>query len=134
MIVCKTFRFEAAHRLPLHKGLCRHLHGHSYCVEIAIQAPVDGLTGISVDFHDLKPIRTWIDDNLDHGTLVWREDQELKAFLRAGAQRHFVTDSPPTAETLCSVIRDRVALLGYSINYIRVWETENCSTTLRVPE
>ena len=125
MIISKTFRFEAAHRLPLHKGLCRHLHGHSYRVEVLVQAPVDDSTGMAVDFHDLKTLQNWIDTHLDHATLVWTQDEELKRFLRDGCQRHFVTERPPTAEVLCSVIRDQLS--GYRVHSIRIWETETCS-------
>ena len=34
MKVAKRFRWEGAHRLPWHAGLCRHLHGHSYALTV----------------------------------------------------------------------------------------------------
>ena len=39
----KSFRFEAAHHLPFapegHR--CRHVHGHGYVVEVAIEGYLD---------------------------------------------------------------------------------------------
>ncbi len=50
--VCKTFRFEAAHRLegwpPEHK--CHNMHGHSYRVEVEIEGKVNPETGVVIDF------------------------------------------------------------------------------------
>lgn len=68
MIVFKQFRFEAAHSLPQlpdgHK--CKRPHGHSYCVEIGIDAPLCPETGFVVDYADIS--RAWgpLFDQLDH--------------------------------------------------------------------
>jgi 6-pyruvoyltetrahydropterin/6-carboxytetrahydropterin synthase len=129
MIVTREFRFEAAHRLPHHGGKCKHLHGHSYRVEVQVEAVVDPSTGISVDFGDMKPLGKWIDDYLDHATLVWRGDSPLLSFLSDGGQKHFITDSPPTAETLALLLRAVASelIVGGSARFVRVWETVNCS-------
>lgn len=124
MIVAREFLFEAAHRLPHHEGKCKHLHGHSYRVEVSVEAPVDPLTGISVDFGDLKPLGSWLDENLDHATLVWSGDASLLSWLEVNEQKHFVTDQPPTAEVLALRIREEV---GFTCRSVRVWETVNCS-------
>lgn len=46
----KTLTFEAAHRLPNHKGMCRRLHGHSYRLTVHVRTaalvrsgPEDGM-------------------------------------------------------------------------------------------
>lgn len=130
MIVSREFRFEAAHRLPHHGGKCKHLHGHSYRVEVQVNALVDDTTGISVDFGDLKPLGSWIDHHLDHATLVWSGDDSLLSFLELEKQKHFITNVPPTAETLTVVIRDVSSSLlpsGVDVSSVRVWETVNCS-------
>ena len=64
----KDFRFEAAHRLPKapadHK--CSRLHGHSFCIEIAVAGTVDPETGWLMDFGDLKTAFAPLHDQLDH--------------------------------------------------------------------
>ncbi len=64
----KDFRFEAAHRLPKapadHK--CSRLHGHSFCVEVAVSGTVDPVTGWLVDFGEIKTALAPLQDQLDH--------------------------------------------------------------------
>ena len=64
----KTFRFEAAHFLPTfaegHK--CRRMHGHSFRVEIKVKGEIDPVSGILVDFGDIKAVVKPIIDGLDH--------------------------------------------------------------------
>lgn len=67
----KTFRFEAAHRLPHHQGKCQRLHGHSWVGHLVVEGhglQTDGpSTGMLVDFSSLKsPIQPLLDDYLDH--------------------------------------------------------------------
>jgi 6-pyruvoyltetrahydropterin/6-carboxytetrahydropterin synthase len=67
----KTFRFEAAHRLPQHDGKCARLHGHSWVADIEVRG--DRLhaggsqAGMVLDYGDLSAIaRPLIDGYLDH--------------------------------------------------------------------
>ena len=53
MIVRQAFRFEAAHRLPLHPGKCFNLHGHSYRFSLTLDLPVDAETGMTIDFAEI---------------------------------------------------------------------------------
>ena len=66
--ICKSFRFEAAHRLPKvpagHK--CGRLHGHSYVVEIEITRPVDADQGWVLDFGELSTAFRDLGESLDH--------------------------------------------------------------------
>ena len=43
--VTKTVRFDAAHVLTNHAGLCRNLHGHTYRVEVSVAGEADGGDG-----------------------------------------------------------------------------------------
>ena len=67
-ILTKQFRFEAAHYLPQfpegHK--CRRLHGHSFRIEVKVQGEVDPLTGIIIDFGDIKKVVKPYINMLDH--------------------------------------------------------------------
>jgi 6-pyruvoyltetrahydropterin/6-carboxytetrahydropterin synthase len=64
----KSFRFEAAHRLPNvppgHK--CARLHGHSFEIELAVDGEVDPVLGWVVDFADLKTAWEPLHAILDH--------------------------------------------------------------------
>jgi len=66
--LCKTFRFEAAHRLPMvppeHK--CSRLHGHGYAIDLVIAGPVDEHSGWVVDFAELREAWLPVFDALDH--------------------------------------------------------------------
>lgn len=68
MRVVKSFRFEAAHRLPHvpegHK--CGRLHGHSFRVEIEVTGPVGDRSGWVVDFADIKSAFAPLLEQLDH--------------------------------------------------------------------
>jgi 6-pyruvoyltetrahydropterin/6-carboxytetrahydropterin synthase len=67
----KTYRFEAAHRLPHHDGKCARLHGHSWVMQVEVvgtELQISGpKSGMLVDFGDIgvvvKPI---VEDLLDH--------------------------------------------------------------------
>ncbi len=68
MDVFREFGFEAAHRLPNvpdgHK--CRRLHGHSYRVEVRVSGDVDPVSGMVIDFAEIKAAFAPLDDQLDH--------------------------------------------------------------------
>jgi 6-pyruvoyltetrahydropterin/6-carboxytetrahydropterin synthase len=68
MDLYKSFRFEAAHRLPNvppgHK--CARLHGHSFEVELHVEGELDPHTGWVMDFADIKRAFQPIYDRLDH--------------------------------------------------------------------
>ena len=68
MEIFKSFRLEAAHRLPhvpaAHK--CARLHGHSFRVDVHVRGEVDPHTGWVMDFSDIKRAFQPIYDQLDH--------------------------------------------------------------------
>ena len=75
--------FEAAHRLPHLPGKCVSLHGHSWRVEVTVTAPRPDRNGIVVEFGAWKKaLRSWIDQHLDHGTMLGADDPLIGA-LRA---------------------------------------------------
>ena len=39
--VTKTVKFDAAHILTNHQGLCKNLHGHTYRVDVSVAQPAD---------------------------------------------------------------------------------------------
>lgn len=67
----KEFKFEAAHQLAVHDGVCRRLHGHSWKGRVILLAPrlqSEGpKTGMLKDFVDVKAVlQPYVDDYLDH--------------------------------------------------------------------
>lgn len=69
MELIKEFTFEAAHRLPSvppdHR--CARLHGHSYRVIIYVSGEVDPVSGMVMDFADIKAaFKPIVDEHLDH--------------------------------------------------------------------
>jgi 6-pyruvoyltetrahydropterin/6-carboxytetrahydropterin synthase len=69
MELWKEFTFEAAHRL---EGLpdghkCGRLHGHSYRLTVHVRGQVDAVTGMVIDFADVKAaVKPIVDEHLDH--------------------------------------------------------------------
>lgn len=68
MEIFKTFRIEAAHRLPNvpegHK--CARLHGHSFEIELQVSGEVEAETGWVMDFAELTRAFKPIYEALDH--------------------------------------------------------------------
>jgi 6-pyruvoyltetrahydropterin/6-carboxytetrahydropterin synthase len=46
--------FDAAHRLENYNGPCQKLHGHRWYVEAVIEGPISPVTGMIVDFGEIK--------------------------------------------------------------------------------
>jgi 6-pyruvoyltetrahydropterin/6-carboxytetrahydropterin synthase len=71
MDISKTFRIEAAHRLPQvpagHK--CARLHGHSFAIEVHVRGPLDARLGWVMDFADIKAAFAPLYEQLDHNYL-----------------------------------------------------------------
>lgn len=66
--ISKTFHFSASHQLDgLPEGhKCARLHGHNYQVELILQFHQLDEHGFVVDYGDLKPFETYINEHLDH--------------------------------------------------------------------
>lgn len=113
----KEFRFEAAHSLPQlptsHK--CHRVHGHSYRVEVELQADDMDQRGFAggVDYADFEPLGDLIQRNLDHQNL-----NEIKAFRET-----LGPDKGPTAEFLAWWLFERARAWFPDVAAVRVYET-----------
>ncbi len=71
MDISKSFRIEAAHRLPHvpagHK--CARLHGHSFVIDVHVRGPLDPVLGWVMDYADIKSAFAPLGDQLDHNCL-----------------------------------------------------------------
>ena len=130
----RVLEFDAAHRVPRHGGKCSTLHGHRYKVEITCEAPRLDEVGVVIDFGAVKAVvGGWIDQHLDHTTIVQATDAGLLAFCEheaaaLGKRPPFVMAAPPTAENLATLLLAQARQLLAPMNVVaaRVWETPNC--------
>lgn len=129
----RRIEFDAGHRVIGHKNKCKYLHGHRYALEItAKSANLDEL-GMVADFGELKGIiKSWIDSNLDHNTILSVHDRKLGEFVSAhtGQTVYFLNDNP-TAENIAMHIKNDIVPQifegkPYKITKIRLYETPNC--------
>lgn len=128
----KEHRFEAAHRLVYgYEGKCAHVHGHSWVVKFICAGSKLDDVGMLRDFASFKDFRGWIDDNLDHATMVSDTDGALLGFLKENNQRHFVVSGNPTSETLArflyNVGREQFGLADLTAVVVEETCTSRCT-------
>lgn len=133
--ISKTFRFEAAHHLT---GLpdghqCARIHGHSYKITVVLESDELVIPGFVADFGDLRPVKEWIDNCLDHRDL----NEVLPTwFLRTGQDPGTAPTSEHMAELVYWLIKDS-HLAGVKIEVVStlaaviVSETETSSAEYR---
>ncbi|HMO30299.1 6-carboxytetrahydropterin synthase QueD [Enterovirga sp.] len=111
MKITQAFTFEAAHRLPrvpeTHR--CFRMHGHSYRAELALEGPVDPVTGFVIDFFEVEAAFAPLLARLDHHCLNEVEGLEN-----------------PTAEHIAMWIWQRAKPLLPLLCSVRVYETPQC--------
>ncbi len=114
--ITKEFTFEAAHALPGYDGACRHIHGHSYRLQVTIKGrPVQNLAspknGMVMDFGDLKGlVREHVIEAFDHALIL--NSVSSDAIEKAGRNEMFdkvlYVDFQPTSENLLIYIADKL--------------------------
>ena len=125
-LVTKRYEWDMAHRLPLHDGKCRRLHGHRYVVEIDFsgQIFIDGpSTGMVIDFSKVKTmLDLLIGDEWDHRCMVHKDDDLLIGLQADRVEDFVVVDWMPTAE---NIARELFRLLRdtWNVTRVRVYET-----------
>ena len=111
----RTFRFEAAHRLPNlpedHK--CFRLHGHSFRATVVVAGEVDPHLGWIVDFAALDEAWKPLHDLLDHRYL-----NEVPGLEN------------PTSEHLARFILERITVPAARV--LRVTVRETCTAACTV--
>ena len=61
--------FAAAHNLRNYRGKCENPHGHNYKVRITLRGETLDVSGLLLDFKDLKHVMRPVIDRLDHQML-----------------------------------------------------------------
>lgn len=125
--IAKEFHWEMAHRLPLHKGGCENLHGHSYRLWIELEGSTTD-QGMVMDYADLKKIAKPMVDELDHCFICSSDDEIMQEFLKRQPFKTVYVDFPTTAENLAKYFLERLKLQLSHVRSIRRLKIRVCET------
>jgi 6-pyruvoyltetrahydropterin/6-carboxytetrahydropterin synthase len=133
--VTKTVRFDAAHVLTNHEGLCKNLHGHTYRVDVSVSCG-DGMPGDMVmDFKELKRIANeTICDRFDHAFMYNTSspgETEIAAVVERNGMRTVPIPFRSTAENLAKLFFAELEKKIAGLSSVRVWETQDSSAEYR---
>ena len=83
MFTCKKIYRDIAfaHRQHLHAGHCSLIHGHNWGISLTFACRVLDTNGFVIDFGQLKYIKLWINEHLDHACLFNQDDPIIKDLL-----------------------------------------------------
>jgi len=130
--VTKTVKFDAAHVLTNHQGLCKNLHGHTYRVDVSVTQP-DGEHGdMVIDFKDLKAIASSVVcDRFDHAfvySTASEGEREIAAVVEKHGMRTVALPFRSTAENLARHFFGELKPLVPGLSAVKVWETaDSCA-------
>lgn len=134
----RKIEFDAAHRVIGHENKCKYLHGHRYVLEVTFSAPNLDSLGRVIDFGELKNIiKEWIDDNLDHTTILSTEDNQLGlAISQLTNQKIYYLGANPTAENIAThlfvdIFPELFKNHPAKLNQVLLYETPNCHVVIK---
>ena len=130
--VTKTVKFDAAHVLTNHQGLCKNLHGHTYRVDVSVAQPEDDDRDMVIDFKDLKGIANEvICDRFDHAFIYNTEsagEREIAAVVEKNGMRTVAIPFRSTAENLAKLFFNDLKTRIPGLAAVKVWETaDSCA-------
>lgn len=110
-------KFSAAHQLRGYEGKCENIHGHTYGLEVFVQAEKLNELGLAADFKEIKRIVDQIIERYDH-CLV----NEIPPFDQLN----------PSAENMARVfyreLKDKLPD-GLALSRVMVWESEDAGAS-----
>ena len=134
--VCKTVRFDAAHVLTNHQGLCKNLHGHTYRVDVSVTQPEGDDRDMVIDFKDLKAIANEVVcDRFDHAFIYNTEsagEKEIAAVVEKNGMRTVAIPFRSTAENLAKLFFGDLKPRVPGLVAVKVWETADSSAEYRL--
>ena len=134
--VCKTVRFDAAHVLTNHQGLCKNLHGHTYRVDVSVTQPESDDRDMVIDFKDLKAIANEVVcDRFDHAFIYNTEsagEKEIAAVVEKNGMRTVAIPFRSTAENLAKLFFGDLKPRVPGLVAVKVWETADSSAEYRL--
>ena len=130
--VTKTVRFDAAHVLSDHAGLCKNLHGHTYRVDVSVAQAADDGRDMVVDFKELKKVANEvICDRFDHAFIYTTEsagESEIAAVVEKNGMRTAAIPVRSTCENLAKLFYSDLKPRIPGLSAVKVWETaDNCA-------
>ena len=133
--VTKTVKFDAAHILTNHKGLCKNLHGHTYRVDVSAAMSDESRGDMVIDFKDLKNIsEEVICDVFDH-SFIYNTESEGEREIAGVLEKHGMRVAPlpfrSTAENLARHFYERLLPRVPGLASVRVWETADSCAEFR---
>jgi 6-pyruvoyltetrahydropterin/6-carboxytetrahydropterin synthase len=133
--VTKTVKFDAAHVLTNHQGLCKNLHGHTYRVDISVSQREGEDSDMVIDFKDLKSIaEAVICDRFDHAFIYNTTSPgecEIAAVVEKNSMRTVAIPFRSTAENLAKYFFELLIARIPNIASVKVWETAMSSAEYR---
>ena len=128
----KTVRFDAAHVLTNHQGLCKNLHGHTYRVDVSVAQAEGDASDMVMDFKDLKRVATEVVcDRFDHA-FIYNTESEGEREIASVVERHGMRTAPipfrSTAENLARLFYGELRKRIPGVASVKVWETaDSCA-------
>ncbi len=133
LTVTKIFRFEMAHVLTSHDGLCKNIHGHSYKLYVTLtgepkNSPGTSDDGMLMDFGELKKlVNAQIMDTFDHALVINQNAPYAKVLNDLPFERIKLVPFQPTCENL--ILHFAKLLVpklpaDIRLNRLRLFETE----------
>ncbi len=128
--VTKTVKFDAAHVLTDHQGLCRNLHGHTYRVDVSVATEADG--DMVIDFKELKGVLAEVIlDRFDHSFIYNTGsvgESEIAAVVEKHGMRTVAIPFRSTVENLAKKFYNELKDRFVGLSSVKVWETsDNCA-------
>ena len=137
MKVTKEVTFDSAHMLSNYQGKCENLHGHTYKLQVSVDAPLHSEGNeecMVMDFNNLKNAIDTVTVAFDHAIIfsdtTYRgeaEDALLNWADKYGMNYVVIYAGKSTSECIATEIKERLSryLVGVSMLNItvRVWET-----------
>ena len=137
MKIVKVIQWDMGHRVMNHRSICKGLHGHRYKAEICIEGELikkEGASeeGMVIDFADIKKTaQKFIQNELDHGFMVWDKDKELLEFFHNSiGHKPIIVPFTPTAENVAAYIFNELEHkfsdnfhTGLHLHSVKLWET-----------
>ncbi len=130
--ITKSVRFDAAHVLTNHKGLCKNLHGHTYRVDVCVRQAENDRADMVMDFKDVKRIcEETVLSRFDHA-FIYDETSEGESEIAAVVKKHGMRTAPlpfrSTAENLAKWIFGELKGPICGLCSVRVYETaDSCA-------
>ncbi len=132
LTVTKSIKFDAAHILTNHQGLCKNLHGHTYRVDVGVTQPPHDTSDMVIDFKDLKRLsEEVIVSRFDHAFMYDSTspgESEIAAVVEKNGMRTAALPFRSTAENLARHFFTLLSKRLSGLRFIRVWETpDSCA-------